>query len=150
MKPSQIAYPLFLSMVGASLAAAQSNSARLQPSCGDAAVHFDVQTKKAEPQDPDDSTKVEVYVIEKFVPLPWPNSMWDKPIIRVGLDGQWIGATQGNSYAVVPVQAGEHHVCVQRQSALGFRARQAAFASFKAEAGRQSASPSQESARCAG
>jgi hypothetical protein len=32
--------------------------------------------------------------------------------VRVGLDGDWAGATRGDSYLSFAVEPGEHHLCV--------------------------------------
>jgi hypothetical protein len=38
-----------------------------------------------------------------------------KPVVRVGLDGTWVGATHGSSYLFFPVDVGEHHLCASWQ-----------------------------------
>lgn len=35
---------------------------------------------------------------------------------RVGIDGRWVGANQGNSYFAITVAPGEHHLCTNWQS----------------------------------
>jgi len=54
----------------------------------------------------------------------------------VGLDGQWIGATNGNSYFYFSVDPGEHHLCTNWQgfSFLG-KTRAAGALHFTAEPG---------------
>ena len=42
-----------------------------------------------------------------------------KPTTRAGLDGQWVGATHGNSFFYFSVDPGEHHLCASRQTAEG-------------------------------
>lgn len=32
-------------------------------------------------------------------------------VVRIGLDGKWVGANKGSSWFAVTVPAGEHHVC---------------------------------------
>ena len=39
-----------------------------------------------------------------------------RPTLRAGVDGKWVGATQGLSYVRTIVQPGEHHLCVRWQS----------------------------------
>jgi hypothetical protein len=46
----------------------------------------------------------------------------------MGLDGEWVGATQRNSYFSLSVDPGEHHVCATEGGQLF------AFAHFTAEA----------------
>ena len=59
-----------------------------------------------------------------------------RPSTLVGLDGQWIGATDGNSYFYFSVDLGEHHLCTNWQgfSFLG-KMRTAGAPHFTAEAG---------------
>jgi len=40
------------------------------------------------------------------------------PMIKMAMDGAWVGANHGNSYFSVSVDPGEHHVCVTLQSSL--------------------------------
>jgi len=35
---------------------------------------------------------------------------------RIGIDGRWVGANQGNSYFAIAVAPGEHHMCTDWQS----------------------------------
>ena len=37
-------------------------------------------------------------------------------IVKVGVDGGWVGATSGNSFLATTVDPGEHHLCVAWQS----------------------------------
>ncbi len=39
---------------------------------------------------------------------------------RVAVDGQWVGANCSKSFFAVPINAGEHHVCFDRQTKLIF------------------------------
>lgn len=54
------------------------------------------------------------------------------PTVKLGLDGKWVGANRLNSYFSVPVEPGEHHVCVMLQSSL--LAQRVELAHFMAEA----------------
>ena len=56
--------------------------------------------------------------------------------IRFGLDGAWAGANNNNSYFVVPVDPGVHHLCVSWQSALPSLKKSIDVASFTAEPGK--------------
>jgi hypothetical protein len=49
-----------------------------------------------------------------------------------GLDGRWVGATNGNSHFFFSVAPGEHHICASWQSKSQTRA----VAHFTAEPGR--------------
>jgi hypothetical protein len=53
---------------------------------------------------------------------------------RVGLDGSWIGANNGDSYFFFSVGPGEHHLCANRQPELGVSTKPIALLSFTAEA----------------
>ncbi len=55
---------------------------------------------------------------------------------KIGLDGSWVGATQHNSYFSVSVEPGEHHLCANPQSKVGWLSRVVALAHFTAEAGK--------------
>ncbi|HEY3706601.1 MAG TPA: hypothetical protein VGL22_16180 [Terracidiphilus sp.] len=85
--------------------------------CGDPKTKFDVKyTDGHVAIQPVDGMAV-VVVIEddsKFASYP-------KPVTRVGLDGEWIGATRGNSFTSFVISPGEHHLCAswQPQAALG-------------------------------
>jgi hypothetical protein len=57
-------------------------------------------------------------------------------IARVGLNGAWIGAVNGNSFLSSSVDPGEHHLCTQWQSRFSARSKQLALANFNAEAGK--------------
>ena len=35
------------------------------------------------------------------------------PIIKVGMDGNWIGATHGSSFMVTSAESGVHHLCTE-------------------------------------
>jgi len=56
------------------------------------------------------------------------------PTVKLALDGAWAGANHGNSYFSVPVEPGEHHVCVTLQSSLVDQ--RVELAHFTAEAGK--------------
>ncbi len=56
------------------------------------------------------------------------------PTVKLAIDGAWVGANHGNSYFSIPVEPGEHHVCVMLQSSLV--AQRVELAHFTAEAGK--------------
>ena len=49
---------------------------------------------------------------------------------KFGVDGAWVGAIRNNSYFSMPLEPGEHHICVSVESELP------EFAHFTAEAGK--------------
>jgi hypothetical protein len=102
------------------------------PGCGDPVAKFDVQTGKGQSLAQPDAGKALVYFIEddsNFGSFP-------KPTTRAGLDGNWVGATHGNSYLYFSVDPGVHHLCASWQSSviLG-KGHVTAAAHFTAEAG---------------
>jgi len=54
---------------------------------------------------------------------------------RIGIDGRWVGANQGNSYFAVEVAPGEHHLCTDWQSANPDLKSKTGLGEIKAEAG---------------
>jgi hypothetical protein len=59
-----------------------------------------------------------------------------RPTVKWGMDGNWLGATQSNTYFYTSVDPGEHHLCSQWQTSVIITAgHQAAAAHFTAEAG---------------
>jgi hypothetical protein len=125
-------------------AIAQNNNESLagSPGCGDSASRFDVKTIKEKPPSQPESGKALVYFIEDDSTF---NST-PKPTTRAGIDGNWVGATHGNSFLYFSVEPGVHHLCASWQSgshplasallgvATGMDS-QAAASSFTAEAG---------------
>jgi hypothetical protein len=100
--------------------------------CGTQNTKFEVKTGKADHPSQPVAGKALVYFIEddsNFGSFP-------KPTTRIALDGQWAGATHGNSYFYVSVNPGVHHVCANWQFAvlLG-KGRKTAVAHFTAEPG---------------
>jgi hypothetical protein len=58
-------------------------------------------------------------------------------IMRVGVDGRWVGAVRRNYYIRVVLPAGEHHLCVQWQSAFKTYTQKVAFDRFDSSANGQ-------------
>jgi hypothetical protein len=60
--------------------------------------------------------------------------LWMHYVSRVGVDGSWVGATKDNSWFSLPLEPGEHHLCVN----LDFESfgNPVEFAHFSAEAGK--------------
>lgn len=55
--------------------------------------------------------------------------------LKLGVDGHWIGAVNGSSFAVFAVEPGEHHVCATWQSHVKKLSEKVALHGFTAEAG---------------
>ena len=80
--------------------------------CGPAKLDFDVKPDKyvaPPPQVP--AGKVLVYLFENVPRLPIHGVK-----VRVGVDGKWVGATEGETYLTFLVDPGVHHVCVRAQA----------------------------------
>ncbi|WP_263355956.1 hypothetical protein [Acidicapsa ligni] len=108
-----------------------AHAATLPDSCGSDSTQFKVATKKGQPLPPADGT-AQVVVIETSGYI----AIGQKVTARVGLDGAWVGADNGNSYLAFPVAPGEHHLCANWQSSLGRWDKMVGLSSFTAEAGK--------------
>ncbi len=104
-----------------------------QGACGSKDSQFEVKTVSGQPNAQPEPGKALVYVSEVFEKAP---GELGNPTIRIGLDGNWVGAVRGNSYFSFSVDPGEHHLCTHWQSRFKRLSREAAFTSFNAEAGK--------------
>lgn len=108
--------------------------AKTTAACGPDNVKFDVKHPEALPSPPGAETgKSLIYVIAQ------ENAICGDAChttTKIGLDGSWIGANQGNSYFSFVVPPGEHHLCVKWQSRFSSANQVAALAGFTAEAGK--------------
>lgn len=119
---------LVLSLLCFSLVFANSALAKtiLPDACGDDSVKFDVKTEKNQPAPaPPEAGKAQIVF-----------SGSGDAVIRYGVDGTWVGANNGNSYFVVSVSPGEHHLCAGWQSVFGNKSKKVGMATFVAEAGK--------------
>lgn len=112
----------------------QSRAASLPDSCGRDAVKFDVATKKsnAAPEPPTDG-KAQVVLLENENQMIGP---FMYATVRFGMDGAWVGADQGNSYFVLDVAPGLHHLCANWQSAFHQLKKNVDLTSFTADPGK--------------
>jgi hypothetical protein len=99
--------------------------------CGHDTVSFKVKTDQSQHTltDPEPG-KARVYFVQDAgttIGLAYPT-------VKMGMDGQWVGANRLNSYFSLSVEPGEHHVCVMLQSSL--LAQRVELAHFTAEAGK--------------
>jgi hypothetical protein len=103
--------------------------------CGSTSVKFEV--KETLPQDASEpqAEKALVYIIQDMGPAA-EECLGGCVTIRVGLDGEWVGANQGNSHFSFSVSPGEHHLCSNWQSSLASRSSYYSLANFTAEAGK--------------
>ena len=124
---------LFLAFATISSAQNAPTETAAPPGCGAENTKFDVKTDRSQhPLVKPEPGKALVYFLQDdtyFQSVP-------RPTTRFGLDGNWVGATQANSYFYASVDPGEHHLCAGWQSFVGFNvARKSAAAHFTAEAG---------------
>ena len=107
----------------------------LPDSCGDDKVKFEVSRQKGAPApaaaDPDKARIVFIEWIDKS-----GSCIGCQITTRVGLNGAWVGANQGNSYFTLDVAPGEQHVCTDWQSRFGRLKSKIGLTSFPAEAGK--------------
>jgi hypothetical protein len=101
--------------------------------CGPANVKFDVKLDQTQPVSGIPSGKALVYVIEDKGQIP---CLGGCTTIRIGLDGSWIGANQGNTHFSFSVLPGEHHLCSNWQSSVKTFSSLYSLANFTAEAGK--------------
>ena len=132
MKPRLSAFFLCASLA----LAVQARATILPDACGDDKVKFDVSTKASkQPPAAAPDGKAQIVFIEND----------DKEIgcialcevtTRVGMDGAWVGANNGNSYFVLAVDPGVHHLCASWQSALPTLKKNVDVVSFTAKPGK--------------
>jgi hypothetical protein len=107
---------------------AQDQSSLATAACGASGVTFDVSRDESRHTvTPPDSGKARVYFVRDLGIM---NCLGSCGTTKMGLDGEWVGASQRNSYFSVLVDPGEHHVCSTDGGKLF------AFAHFAAEAGK--------------
>ena len=122
---------------GCLLSAAAQAPAASSPlaGCGDDKVSFDVSRGEVKDQTaPPEDGKATLYIIELFNLR--DKGRFNRPTLKHGMDGQWVGATQGFSYVSASVAPGEHHLCSRWQSHFGKLADQVSLFNFNAEAGK--------------
>jgi hypothetical protein len=102
--------------------------------CGPSNVEFNVKTDKNQhPTSQPAPGKAMVYIFNNLLSSTSINI--GNVTVRVGLDGEWVGANRGDSYFYFPVAPGDHRICVQWQSGFGRFSKLASAASLSAEPG---------------
>lgn len=119
---------VLLILVASALAQDHAAVVAAESACGPAHATFNVSTGAFQHPTPQpDSDKALVFVAEdlgqcgecrKGLGLVADVRL---AVVKVGADGAWIGANQGNSYLYFSVAPGEHHFCVNWQSRLSGR-----------------------------
>jgi hypothetical protein len=85
----------------------------VRAACGPENVKFNVGSSGQQPAPQPGAGKALVYVVEQY---DRPGNELGKPTVRVGLDGEWVGANRSTSYLYLSVEPGEHHLCTDWQS----------------------------------
>jgi len=101
--------------------------------CGQGDVRFDVKSDSQQhPMVQPEDGKAVLYFVQddkQFLSRP-------RPTTRFGIDGEWVGATNANSYFYVSLAPGVHHLCANWQSFVAFGVSEnTAAAHFTADAG---------------
>jgi hypothetical protein len=90
------------------LAQNDAAAARTAAGCGLSGQLFNVQTTDLKhPVGQPEQGKALVYFLVDFVAA---------PTMRVGVDGNWVGANNGKSYFFLQINPGEHNLCMEWQS----------------------------------
>lgn len=88
-----------------------------ESACGSSSTNFAVKTSRTQKRLPQpEAGKGTIYVIEDWDPV--DTGRINRPTVRVGMDGKWMGATQGDSYLFFSADSGLRHLCVNNQSAI--------------------------------
>jgi hypothetical protein len=121
-------------LAAATFVQAQSAASVQQTACGPSDVRFSVDLDKAQhTAAPADPQRARVYFIQD---LGAGNSFgMPAQITKAGMDGEWVGANQNNSWFSVSVEPGLHQVCVTAQSRMAGPVVE--LAHFTAEAGQE-------------
>jgi len=130
MKLRFVVFVLFVSL----LTVVQARATLLPSACGDNRIRFDVNTTESKllPAPPPEG-KAQIVFIENenqaIAPFMYAT-------VRFGMDGAWVGASNNNSYFIVTVDPGVHHVCASWQTTLKNLKKSIDVASFTAEPGK--------------
>jgi hypothetical protein len=77
-----------------------------------------------------------VYLLQLYEPHAEPCIGRCGAIVKFGMDGEWKGATWGNSFVSLPVDPGLHHICANWQGRAKSLNEIVALHSLNAEAGK--------------
>jgi hypothetical protein len=116
-----------ISILSLMLTAAAAEAQR--SACGEPATKFEVKTAPFVPPGVE-AEKAVVFIIERDL----TTRTIATPSTRLGMDGEWLGATSGNSYSFFVVSPGIHHLCADTKFG-GVGGAGQAFLHFKANAG---------------
>jgi len=113
----------------------QATAARTAAGCGADNVEFDVKTDKSQHsqgQVPAGKALVYVFEVERTDAVAFKIGA---VTIRIGLDGQWVGANHGDTYFYFPVDPGDHSLCANWQSSFRRFSKLSSAVSLTADAG---------------
>lgn len=110
---SQLLLPFLLCVV---FSGPRAHSAVLPDACGKENVSFEIRLQKNPPAPAaPENGKAQVFFIEKSAKPPAIIGCLDcRTEARFGVDGDWVGATKDNSYFVISLDPGLHHMCAVR------------------------------------
>jgi hypothetical protein len=96
-----------------SASSVQAGNAKLPDACGDDKVKIDIKLQKDHPAPADpEPGKAQIFFIESSKkPMALGCMGRCGNFTRYGVDGTWVGATKDNSYFVLSLDPGVHHLC---------------------------------------
>ncbi|MGD0801106.1 MAG: hypothetical protein ABR906_07315 [Terracidiphilus sp.] len=96
------------------LASMQARATTILPdACGDDDINFDVKTLKDQPPPaPPPDGKAQIVFVEEQNQRA---GTFTFATVRYGVDGAWVGANHGDSYFVLNIAPGVHHLCASGQ-----------------------------------
>jgi len=111
------------------LSAAKAQVTSVESACGKPTAKFEVKPSPIVPPDAEPERAV-VFIIERDL----TTRTWVTPSTFLGMDGEWLGATSGNSYSFFVVSPGVHHLCANTKFG-GVGGEERAFLHFDAKPG---------------
>ena len=103
----------------------------LPAACGNDATQYKVSHTNTQPTLTAPAGQALIVLILK----PTGEEFSSDPILRLAVDGTWVGAVKGNSYIAIPVSPGSHNLCVSRQSKYDDEKANLSTAPLNAQAG---------------
>jgi len=103
----------------------------LPAACGADTTQFKVSHSNTEPTLTPPAGQALIVLIQK----PIGEEFASDPILRLAVDGTWVGAVKGSSYIAIPVSPGSHKLCVGRQSKYDDEKSNLSTAPLNAQAG---------------
>jgi hypothetical protein len=127
-KIMKAAFVLIVFLAATALAQDRKAVAAAEAACGPQSVNFSVdQNTTDHPVPQPDSGKAIIYIVQD------DEEHIGSALIKIGMDGAWMGANRGASYLFFPAETGEHHLCVNWQSRVDWRSHFFGMANFIAE-----------------